>query len=189
MNTFNITIDMPETAPLETTDQLAREIGALLRQTPEVRNYQIWLGEAGVIDFNGLLRGSGSKIGSYVAEIRVNLSDKKTRSRSSIEIAREMRLRIAPIAARYPGSTVQVVEDPPGPPVRATVLAEIYGPNAQQLRILSKRVKSAFQQTYDMAEVKASEVEDSLNTTLSSTGKRRRCLESPMPKWLSHCAA
>ncbi len=160
MNTFNITIDMPEPTPLETTDQLAREIGLLLRQTPEVRNYQTWLGEAGVIDFNGLLRGSGSKIGSYVAEIRVNLSDKKTRSKTSIEIAREMRLRIAPIAARYSGSTVQVVEDPPGPPVRATVLAEIYGPNEEILRILSKRVKSAFQQTYDMAEVKASEVDD-----------------------------
>ena len=160
MNTFNITIDMPEPTPLETTDQLAREIGSLLRQTPEVRNYQTWLGEAGVIDFNGLLRGSGSKIGSYVAEIRVNLSDKKTRSKTSIEIAREMRLRIAPIAAPYPGSTVQVVEDPPGPPVRATVLAEIYGPNEEILRVLSKRVKSAFQQTYDMAEVKASEVDD-----------------------------
>jgi multidrug efflux pump subunit AcrB len=159
-NTLNITIDMPETAPLETTDQIAREIGALLRQTPEVRNYQISLGEAGVIDFNGLLRGSGSKMGSYVAEIRVNLSDKKTRSRTSIDIAREMRLRIVPIAARYPGSTVQVVEDPPGPPVRATVLAEIYGRDPQQLRILSQRVKSAFQQTYDMAEVKSSEVED-----------------------------
>jgi len=159
-NTLNITIDMPETAPLETTDQLAREIGALLRQTPEVRNYQTWLGEAGVIDFNGMLRGSGSKIGSHVAEIRVNLSDKKTRSTSSINIAREMRLHVASIAVRYPGSTVQVVEDPPGPPMRATVLAEIYGRDPQQLRILSKRVKSAFQQTYDMAEVKDSEVED-----------------------------
>jgi multidrug efflux pump subunit AcrB len=160
MNTFNITIDMAETAPLETTDQLAREIGAQLRQTPEVRDYQTSLGEAGVIDFNGLLRGSGNKVGPYVAEIRVNLSDKKTRSRSSIDIAREMRLRIVPIAARYPGSTVQVVEDPPGPPMRATVLAEIYGRDPQQLHILSQRVKSAFQQTYDMAEVKTSEVED-----------------------------
>jgi len=160
MNTFNITIDMPETDPLETTDQIAREIGALLRKTPEVRNYQISLGEAGVIDFNGMLRGSGNKVGPHVAEIRVNLSDKKTRSRSSIDIAREMRLRVAPIAARYPGSTVQVVEDPPGPPMRATVLAEIYGRDPQQLRILSQRVKSAFQQTYDMAEVKTSEVED-----------------------------
>jgi len=159
-NTLNVTIDMPEPTPLETTDRLAREVGQLLRQTPEVRNYQTWLGEAGVIDFNGMLRGSGSKIGPHVAEIRVNFSDKKTRNRTSIEIARELRTRIAPIAARYPGSTVQVVEDPPGPPMRATVLAEIYGRDENELRALSKRVKGAFQQTYDMAEVKASEVDD-----------------------------
>ncbi len=160
MNTFNITVDMPEPTPLETTDQLTREIGLLLRQTPEVRDYQTWLGEAGVIDFNGMLRGSGTKIGPHVGEIRVNLSDKKTRSKTSIEIAREMRLRIAPIAARYPGSTVQVVEDPPGPPMRATVLAEIYGREEEILRSLSKRVKEDFQQTYDMSEVKTSEVDD-----------------------------
>jgi multidrug efflux pump subunit AcrB len=159
-NTFNITIDMPEPTPLETTDQLAREVGALLRQTPEVRNYQTWLGEAGVIDFNGMLRGSGNKIGPHVAEVRVNLTDKKTRRKTSIEVASALRLRIAPIAAQYPGSTVQVVEDPPGPPMRATVLAELYGRDEEVLRALSQRVKSAFRQTHDMAEVKASEVED-----------------------------
>lgn len=159
-NTLNITIDMPEPTPLETTDQLAREIGQLLRQTPEVRNYQTWLGEAGVIDFNGMLRGSGNKIGPHVAEIRVNFSDKKTRSKTSIEIARDLRRQLAPIAAKYQGSTVQVVEDPPGPPVRSTVLAEIYGRDEQELRALSQRVKSAFQQTYDMAEVNDTEVED-----------------------------
>jgi multidrug efflux pump subunit AcrB len=159
-NTLNITIDMPEPTPLETTDRLAREIGQLLRGTPEVRNYQTWLGEAGVIDFNGMLRGSGNKIGPHVGEIRVNLSDKKTRNQTSIEIARELRRQIAPIAVKYQGSTVQVVEDPPGPPVRATVLAEIYGRDEKELRALSQHVKSAFQQTYDMAEVTDSEVDD-----------------------------
>jgi multidrug efflux pump subunit AcrB len=159
-NTLNITIDMPETSPVETTDQLTREIGTLLRQIPEVRDYQSWLGEAGVIDFNGMLRGSGSKIGPHVAEIRVNFVDKTLRSKSSINIANELRPRVTAIAARFPGSTVQVVEDPPGPPVRATILAEIYGKDLQQLRILSKQVKSDFQKTYDMVEVTDSEVED-----------------------------
>jgi multidrug efflux pump subunit AcrB len=55
---------------------------------------------------------------------------------------------------------VQLVEDPPGPPVRATVLAEIYGKDPQQLRALSGQVKAAFQQTYDMVEVNDSEGED-----------------------------
>jgi multidrug efflux pump subunit AcrB len=159
-NTFNITLDMPATAPVETTDQFAREIGAVLRENAYVRNYQSWIGEAGVIDFNGLLRGSGNKQGAHVAEIRVNLQNKADRSKTSIDIVREMRPTLQAMAARYPGSTVQLVEDPPGPPVRATVLAEIYGKDLPQLRALSEQVKEAFRQTRDMVEVTDSEAQD-----------------------------
>lgn len=159
-NTFNITLDMPATAPVETTDQFAREVGALLRENAYVRNYQSWIGEAGVIDFNGLLRGAGNKQGAHVAEIRVNLLDKSDRSKTSIDIVRELRPAVQAVAARYPGSTVQLVEDPPGPPVRATVLAEIYGKDLPQLRALSAQVKAAFQQTRDMVEVTDSEARD-----------------------------
>lgn len=159
-NTFNITLDLPETAPVETTDRLAREIGALLRQNPYVRDYQSWIGQAGVIDFNGLLRGAGSKQGPHVGEIRVNLQDKTARGKTSIDIVRELRPAVQAIAARFPGSTVQLVEDPPGPPVRATVLAEIYGKDARQLSTLAEQVKAAFVQTYDMVEINDTEVQD-----------------------------
>jgi multidrug efflux pump subunit AcrB len=159
-NTFNITIDMPEYTPVETTDQAAREVGELLRKNVYVSNYQTWIGEAGVIDFNGLLRGSGNKQGAHVAEIRVNLMDKKRRSISSITLVQELRPEIKKIQARYPKSVIQLVEDPPGPPVQATVLAEIYGPDAKVLRNLAGQVNNAFQETYDMVDVHDTEVED-----------------------------
>ncbi|MEE4255074.1 MAG: efflux RND transporter permease subunit, partial [Desulfuromusa sp.] len=159
-NTFNITIDMPEYTPVEITDQVAREVGAVLRKNAYVSNYQTWIGEAGVIDFNGLLRGSGNKQGDHVAEIRVNLMDKKERSVSSIDLVQELRPEIKKIQARYPKSVIQLVEDPPGPPVQATVSAEIYGSDLSVLRGLSGRVRNAFQETYDMVDVHDSEVED-----------------------------
>lgn len=159
-NTFNITIDMPEYTPTEVTDHLAREIGAELRRDPYVRDYQIWIGEAGIIDFNGMLRGAGNKRGPHVAEIRVNLLDKSERRKTSIDIVREMRPRVLALQSRFPGSVIQLLEDPPGPPVRATLLAEIYGQDLKQLRALSRQVKDAFRKTYDMAEVNDSEVED-----------------------------
>ena len=43
------------------------------------------------------------------------------------------------------GSTLQVVEVPPGPPVLATLLAEIYGPDAQTRRAVAEEVKKLFQ--------------------------------------------
>lgn len=159
-NTFNITLDMPTPTPVEQTDRLAREIGAVLRREPEVLNYQVWVGEAGVIDFNGLLRGAGGKLGSNVAEIRVNLRNKAERSPTSVDIVRKLRPQIGVVTERFPGSTVQLVEDPPGPPSRATVLAEIYSQDLPQLRSLSTQVAAAFRQTYDMVEVSDSEVED-----------------------------
>lgn len=158
-NTFNIALELPTSALVETTDRLVREIGALLREQPLVLNYQSWIGQAGVIDFNGLLRGSGGKRGENVAEIRVNLADKSDRAQGSFEIVRELRPAVQRIAARYPGSTVQLVEDPPGPPVRATVMAEIYSHDLKQLRSLSDQVRAAFEQTYDMVEVSDSEAQ------------------------------
>jgi len=159
-NTFNVTIDLPEFMPVEITDQVARDIGELLRRTPYVTNYQTWIGQAGVIDFNGLLRGAGNKAGSYIAEVRVNLIDKNKRDLSSIDLVRELRPEIDKIQAHYPGSVIQLVEDPPGPPVRATVLAEIYGEDLDTLRTLSGQVVNAFTETYDMVEVHDSEVDD-----------------------------
>lgn len=159
-NTFNITIDMPEYTPVETTDQVAREVGELLRKNGYVSNYQTWIGEAGIIDFNGLLRGSGNKQGAHVAEIRVNLMDKKDRSVSSITLVQELRPEINRIQARYPKSLIQLVEDPPGPPVQATVLAEIYGSDPKVLRKLAGQVSKAFKETYDMVDIHDTEVED-----------------------------
>jgi len=159
-NTFNITIDMPEFTPVETTDRVAREVGRVLRSVTEITNYQTAIGQAGVIDFNGLLRGAGNKRGPQVAEIRVNLTDKKQRETSSIDLVRKLRPEIQTIQARYPGSVIKLVEDPPGPPVRATVLAEIYGNDLEKMREIAADVSQEFKATYDMVEVQSSEVVD-----------------------------
>jgi len=159
-NTFNITMDMPEFTPVETTDRAAREVGRVLRSVPEVTNYQTTIGQAGVIDFNGLLRGAGNKRGPHVAEVRVNLTDKTQREVSSIDLVRKLRPEMQKIQARFPGSVIKLVEDPPGPPIRATVLAEIYGNDLTKLREIAANVSQEFKKTYDMIEVQSSEVAD-----------------------------
>lgn len=159
-NTFNVTIDMPEFTPVEKTDQVTREVGNVLRDTQHVLNYQSWVGQAGVIDFNGLLKGASNKKGSFVAEVRVNLTDKKTRDISSIDIAAQLRPAMEHIQHRYPGSVIQLAEDLPGPPLRATVLAEIYGKDPEKLREISAKVNEVFKNTYGVIEVHDSEVAD-----------------------------
>jgi len=155
-NTFLVHIHLPETTPLEITDRAAREIGELLRQHPLVTNYQTYVGIPSVVDFNGLLKGSTQLIGPQYAEIRVNLVHKFDREISSIDLVLALRPEVERIAARYPGGIIQLIEDPPGPPVRATVLAELYGPDLDVLDELTHQVANEYKKTYDMAEVHAS---------------------------------
>ena len=152
-NTFNITIDMPEGTPLEQTDRIAREVGAVVAQNRFVTDYETFVGIPGVIDFNGLLRGAGFKKGSNIAEVRVNLVNKHDRATSSIDIVMAMRGPIQAIMDRNPGANIKLVEDPPGPPVRATLLAELYGPDYDELRLMAGDVRGLFLQTDDVVDV------------------------------------
>ena len=165
-NTFNVTVDMPAGSSLEDTDRVARKIGDVLRAHPQVANYETTVGEPGVIDFNGLLRGAGLKQGPHIAELRVNLRDKHARAASSIDIVLELRQPIAEIAAAT-GANIKLVEDPPGPPVRATVLAELYGPDYAQLRSLAKTLREqVFATTDDMVDIDDSVPADTLEYTI-----------------------
>lgn len=159
-NTFNISLQTADATPVESTDALVREVNALLIRNPLVINTQSWVGQSGVIDFNALLRGSGDRVGQNIGEIRVNMVDKHHRDTTSIDLVRRLRPEIVAIAANYPGTTVQMVEDPPGPAMRATVLAEIYGTDLDVLRQLSTEVAQAFEDTYDMVDVSESQPDD-----------------------------
>lgn len=159
-NTFNIIADMPEDTPVEETNRLVSDIEDVLAGNPNVLNYQSWLGRAGVPDFNSLQQGTADRTGGFVGEIRVNLVDKHSRDVSSIDIVRELRIRLSPVLQRYPGCEVRLVEDPPGPPVRAMVMAEVYGPDQAQLRQLADQVYGEFAKTYDMVDLSTSEPTD-----------------------------
>jgi len=152
-NTFNVTIDMPEGTSLEETDRVARLVGDVVRAHPEVVSYEPTVGSTGVVDFNGLLRGSTLKQGPYVAELRVNLTSKHHRNASSIDIVLDLREPLARVAEQT-GASIKLVEDPPGPPVRATILAELYGPDYDTLRRIAGELRrEVFAATDDVVDI------------------------------------
>jgi multidrug efflux pump subunit AcrB len=159
-NTFNVTIDLPEGTALEETDRVARLVGDIVRKHPQVETYETTVGESGVVDFNGLLRGAGLKKGSHLAEVRVNLRDKHDRPDSSIDIVLALREPMAKLAADT-GANIKLVEDPPGPPVRATILAELYGENYETLRKLAAELRDeVFAKTADVVDIDDSDIAD-----------------------------
>jgi multidrug efflux pump subunit AcrB len=159
-NTFYVAIKMPEGTSLEETDRVARQAGDIVRRHPQVETYETSVGEPGVVDFNGLLRGTNLMLAPHIGGLRVNLRDKSDRWQSSIDIVLELRPPIAELA-RQTGANIKLVEDPPGPPVRATILAELYGPDYEQLRKLARELRrEVFGQTEDVVDIDDSVTDD-----------------------------
>lgn len=126
-NEFQIVIDMPEGTTLERTDIVARRLGRYLSGVSEVRDYEIFVGLASPMDFNGLVRHYFLRQGPNVADIRVNLLRKERRVQQSHEILLRLRSEITELAQSL-GANAKLVEVPPGPPVLSTITAEVYGP-------------------------------------------------------------
>ncbi len=125
-NEFQILVNPPEGTSLERTDAIARALGEVLRSAREVKDFEIYSGTASPMDFNGMVRHYYLREGPNVADIRVNLLPKKRREQQSHEITLRLRRALEEVA-RKQGARIQIVEVPPGPPVLATVTAEVYG--------------------------------------------------------------
>lgn len=151
-NEFQVVIDMPEGTTLERTAAVTKEIAQYIATTPEVINYQNYIGTSAPITFNGLVRHYDIRGGSNMADIQVNLLLKEDRDLQSHDIAKKVRPEIKKIAKKY-GANVKLVEVPPGPPVLSTLVAEIYGPNYPAQIKIAKQVKEILGNTADVVDI------------------------------------
>ncbi len=149
---FQVIIDTPEGTTLETTTQLAREIGDYLSTVPEVTDYQVYAGTAAPVNFSGLVRHYFMRRGPNVADIQVNLVDKSKRKDQSHALAKRVRGPIDELAAKY-DAAVKVVEVPPGPPVLSTLVAEVYGPTFEGRVAAARQIKEIFDSTPGVVDV------------------------------------
>lgn len=147
---LDLLITMPEGTPLEATNAAVHDYARLLARVPEVTAFETYAGTNSPIDFNGLVRHYYLRREAYQADIRINLAPKENRSQGSHEIALRIRPELEKIARTYPGLKMKLVELPPGPPVLASVVAEIYGPvgtSYQNLIMAGTRIRALFEKT------------------------------------------
>jgi len=124
-NEFQLVLDLPEGTTLEETDAAVRAFEDYLATVNEVTNFQAYVGTASAMDFNGMVRHYYMRRGANVADIRINLAHKSERQQQSHAITLRLRDDLARIAEQF-GVNLKVVEVPPGPPVIATLTAEVY---------------------------------------------------------------
>jgi len=146
-NEFQVIVDLPEGATLEETEAVTRRLGRYLGGLPEVRDYQLYVGLASPMDFNGMVRHYFLRRGSNVADIRVNLAPKERRAQQSHSMLLRIRDDLTKLGEQG-DAKLKLVEVPPGPPVIATITAEVYGPpqaTYAEIAAAARRVEARMQ--------------------------------------------
>ena len=149
---FQVVVDMPAGTPAEQTASLLHALGAELGKMPEVTSFESYVGLAAPITFNGLVRQYYLRSGGEIGDIQVNLVDKHHRDDKSHVIAQRIRPLLQNIAAPY-GARIKVVEVPPGPPVLAPIVAEVYGPGDDSRLNVARKVRHVFDTTPGVVDV------------------------------------
>jgi multidrug efflux pump subunit AcrB len=149
---FQVIANLPQGSTVESTARLLDEVARVIDRVPEVSDYEAYAGTAAPINFNGLVRQYYLRQDPRLGDLQVNLVDRRHRSRKSHDIALAVRPALAAIGRKYAAS-VQVVEVPPGPPVRAPIVAEVYGPRYAEQRQLGKQIRALFDAAPDVVDV------------------------------------
>ena len=140
---LQVVADLPRGTSLETTERILNQAARIASQMPEVEAVDSYAGTAMPFNFNGLVRHYYFRQNPEQGDLNLNLAPKDRRNRASHRIALDLRERLKAIALPANG-VIKVVEAPPGPPVLATLLAEIYGPDAITRRVVAERIKTIF---------------------------------------------
>ncbi|MFZ1894311.1 MAG: efflux RND transporter permease subunit, partial [Rhodoplanes sp.] len=138
-----VVVDLPEGATLEDTERTLFAAAEIARGLPEIRSVQTYAGAAAPFNFNGLVRHYYLRAAPELGELQINLAPRSERKRSSHAIALDLRERMKALSLPS-GAVAKVVEVPPGPPVLATLLAEVYGPDSATRRTVAAELKKTF---------------------------------------------
>ncbi len=153
---FYVYLDLPADAPFAATDAAAARATELLLADTEVRAVESFVATPPPVDFNGLFRGSDARTAPSQATLKVDLMPPGERRETSESIVARMRPGLAAAFASSPGTMLKLVEDPPGPPVLATLYARIKGPDAQVRDAIARDMLAVMRETPGVVDIDSS---------------------------------
>jgi len=140
---LQVVVDLPAGSSVEETERLLFAMADRVAGLAELTSIQAYAGTAAPFNFNGLVRHSYLRRNPEMGELVINLTDRHDRERESHDIALDVRARLMDLP-KPDGTIWKVVEVPPGPPVLSTLLAEVYGPDAETRRAAAEKVADAY---------------------------------------------
>ena len=125
-NELQVVIDMPEGTTLEPTEAAANALADYLVRVPEVTDVSTYVGTSSPMDFNGMVRHYYLRQGPMLRTFASTWSARNSAPSRAMRIGLRLRNDLHRIADAH-GANIKIVEAPPGPPVIATLVAEVYG--------------------------------------------------------------
>jgi len=176
---FQVQLDLPAGAAREDALALGQRVARQLLAEPEVESVQVHSGVAAPFTFVGMVRHSFMREAPEQVDLQINLVEKGARKASSHAIAVRVRPEIERLAAPA-GARVKVVEIPPGPPVLATMVAEVYGPSAAERDRVAGEVRQAFRGVKGIVDVDST-LEPTQPKVLVSVDREKAALHGVQP--------
>ncbi|MDV7103538.1 efflux RND transporter permease subunit [Vibrio sp. TH_r3] len=157
-NEFQLVLNMPEQTNFVETSNVLRDFSNYLVSVPDVVSVSAFAGIASPMDFNGMVRHYYMRNQAHQGELRIVLADKDERRHQSHQLVTRLRSDLERIAQQY-NADIQLVEVPPGPPVIATLTAEIYADETtsyQDLQAQALKVAARLEREQFVSEVDTS---------------------------------
>ncbi len=153
-NTYTVYVDAPSGSSIEETKIVTKCVTDILKKENAVTDLEVFLGQGSPLDYAGLVKGSGMKMGEQYAEVVVNLTDKHHREEKSFNMVQRLRPVIQNTCEPLlNGTNIKMIEMPAGPPTLASIVVEVYGKDNSKVIKLSHEVASILKQTKDLVDI------------------------------------
>ncbi len=149
---LQVQLDLPAGTAREEALAAGQRVARRLLEEAEVKDVQVHSGVAAPFTFVGMVRHSFFRDAPEQVDLQINLLPKEDRDASSHQLAVRLRPEIERVLEGS-GARLKVVEIPPGPPVLATMVAEVYGPTQAERDRIAGEVRAAFRKVQGVVDV------------------------------------
>lgn len=132
-DTFSIYVDLKDGSSINQTKEVTSCIASNLQKNENITNISVFLKEGQPLDFAALVKQSTLKDKESQAEMMINIKKAKERTITSYNLITKLRGEVQKNCSLY-DANIKFIELPAGPPVLASIVAEIYGGNNFQHR-------------------------------------------------------
>ncbi|PJE04833.1 MAG: multidrug transporter AcrB [Leptospira sp.] len=154
-NEFQVLLDFPTETNRETSIRLAKNLSLTILENKNIDKIQIHSGEAAPYSFSGMVKHTFLRNREYMVDMQIVILDKSERSESSHEIIESLRPAIGEFSKKHQAIS-KILEIPPGPPVLATMVAEVYGPDRETRRKVTEEILEVFKKEPSVVDLDSS---------------------------------